>query len=251
MIDATVERLVVGTGTAERQLAVLRRAGGSPGIFCMTGYTGNMGGFDALDAFAAGEGAALVRFDYRGHGQSGGQFLDCGISDWLDDASAVFARTTGPQIIVGVSMGGWLALHLAERNTERIAGLVLLAPAIDMTDMIHRNMSAEGKDQLRGTGFFPDPKSVSDERSVVTRQLIDDGARYSLAGRRVAVNCPVRILHGTGDESVPHRLSLDLFARIASDDAQYTLIADGDHALSRPADERWLFSAVRELRARS
>ena len=138
MSDASGERLVVGDGSAAREIAILIRPGGNPGLFWLGGFASNMMGSKALavDAFGAEKGLAVTRFDYSGHGASGGAFADGTISRWLEETRAVFDRSAaGPQILVASSMGAWIALRLAEalRGTGRIAGMLLLAPAFDMT----------------------------------------------------------------------------------------------------------------------
>ena len=249
---AQLQRVRVGTG-AGRDIAVLHRAGLAPGLFWLCGYTADMSGSKAtaLDGFAAEKGLACTRFDYSGHGQSGGDFLDGTISDWLEEAIAVFDRyTLGPVIVVGSSMGGWIALLLAEalrrRGESRVAGLILIAPATDMTkDVMWDRHPKKARKELETTGFYRQPGEPAERNhDVVTMKLIEDGARHLFGDRLIETGCPVHILHGTNDESVPWQLSTALVSRLASDDVVLTLIKEGDHRLSRPEDIERLIAAL-------
>lgn len=258
MEDASPERFAVGSGDRARDIAVLRRAGKAPGLFWLGGYTSDMGGTKAtaLDGFAAERGLAFTCFDYSGHGQSGGDFLDGTISDWLEEAEAVFDRfTSGPQFVIGSSMGGWIALLLASsrraRGESRIAGLVLLAPATDMTkEVMWDRFPKKVRAEIDKMGSYA-PPGENPERNynVVTRLLIEDGKKHLFGDRLIETGCPVHILHGTADDSVPWRLSTSLVTRLASDDVVLTLIKEGDHRLSRPEDIERLFAAVEGMMA--
>src|SRR5665213_1750274 len=181
MAEARAERIVVGDGEAGREIAVLDRAGAGPGLFWLGGFRSDMKGAKAtaVDAFAAECGLAAVRFDYSGHGTSGGRFEDGTISGWLEEARAVFDKfTAGPQIVVGSSMGGWIALRLAValRETARIAGLVLIAPAIDMTRaLMWDQMDGAAREELLATGALRVPTQHAPESYRITRALIEDG----------------------------------------------------------------------------
>jgi len=231
----------VGEGSAGRAIALLRRPGAAPGLFWLGGFMSNMGGSKAvaMDAFAAERGLAATRFDYSGHGASAGTFAEGTISRWLEEAAAVFAATSGPQILVGSSMGGWLALHLAEmqRESRRVAGLLLVAPAFDMTRaLMWDRMTKKARAALERDGFVREPSSYSDEPYVITRALIEDGDRHLFGERLVEVGCPVVILQGVADKEVPWRHAASLVERLAADDVVLTLVKDGDHRLSRPED---------------
>jgi pimeloyl-ACP methyl ester carboxylesterase len=241
--------LTVGTGEASRNIAVQRRAGGAPGLFWVGGYRSNMNGTKALamDALAAEKGLAATRFDYSGHGQSEGRFEDGTISLWLEDARAVFATTEGPQIVVGSSMGGWIGLHLAEleRATGRIVGLVLIAPAVDMTKvLISDKLTRAQRKELRDKGILYEPNPYGGEPTPITRALVEDGERHLFGDRLVQPGCPVHILQGMEDVEVPFAIATGLVERLASDDVVLTLIKDGDHRLSRPEDIERLRAAI-------
>lgn len=250
MAEAVAKRLMVGVGAAQREIAVLKRDGAAPGLFWLGGYRSDMGGTKAaaLDAFAAEEGLAAVRFDYSGHGASGGRFEDGTISRWLEEARAVFDRfTEGPQIVVGSSMGGWIALHLAValRDTARIAGLVLIAPAVDMTRaLMWDRWKKKARDTLMRDGVYREPNPYSAESYFITRALIEDGDQHLFGETLIEVGCPVTILQGGADAEVPWRHASALLSRLASDDVVFTLIKDGDHRLSRPEDIERLRTAV-------
>lgn len=254
---AIAGKLTVGEGEAAREIATLARRGASPGLFWLGGFKSDMAGTKALalDAYAATRGLAMTRFDYSGHGISGGRFEDGTISRWLEESLAVFERTEGPQIVVGSSMGGWLALLLTEAHrasvgaqSSRIAGLVLIAPAVDMTrDLMWSEMDAAARQQLLATGTWQKPSDYSDEPYLITRKLIDDGDLHIFGDRLIETGCAVHIIQGLADTDVPWRHSAALVSRFASDDVLLTLIKDGDHRLSRPQDIDRLIAAIEEL----
>lgn len=244
--------LVVGEGVAERQIAVRLRPGGSPGLVWLGGYRSEMTGTkaEALDAWAAAHDRAFTRFDYSGHGQSGGRFEDGTISRWLEESHRVFeACTEGPQIVVGSSMGGWLALLLAEAMREaapgRIGGLVLIAPAVDMTRaLMWDRMTRANRRQLEQDGILSEPSRHTPEPVPITLGLIRDGDRHLFGDRLIETGCPIHILQGVEDTEVPWSHAVSLVSRLASDDVVLTLVKDGDHRLSRPEDLQRLTAAV-------
>ena len=254
MTEASPEEITAGSGEDARRIAVLSRPGGEPGIFWLGGFASDMAGTkaEALDSFAAARGLAMTRFDYSGHGRSGGRFEDGTISLWLEESLAVFDRTAAPQIVVGSSMGGWLALLLAEAHREkvgakgsRLAGLVLIAPAVDMTRaLMWETMSKRDRKELTETGMFRAPSDYSDSGYVITRKLIEDGDRHLFGDRLIETGCPVHILQGIRDTDVPWRHATGLVSRLASDDVVLTLVKDGDHRLSRPEDLERLEAAI-------
>ena len=245
-MPAILERIAVCTGAARREIAVRRRTGAAPGIFWLGGFMSDMNGTKAmaLDEWAAMNGHACVRFDYSGHGDSGRHLEDGTISRWLEEAAAVFERCTeGPQIVVGSSMGGWLALLLTEaRRAEagaasRIAGLVLIAPAVDMTQtLMWDRFSKAVRKEIETTGAYRQPNAYSDEPYLITRALIEDGKRHLFGDRLIETGCPVHILQGIHDADVPAAHASHLLTHLASDDAVLTLVKDGDHRLSRADD---------------
>ena len=247
----------VGASLA-RTIAVRRRAGTSPGLFWLGGFASDMKGTKAvaLDAWAATTGRGCVRFDYSGHGESGGAFADGTISRWLEESLAVFDRfCEGPQVVVGSSMGGWMALllarELAKRSTSRasLRGLVLIAPAPDFTESLMWNgFSPEVKKEIESNGVWLRPSPYGDGAPYpITRALIEEGRNHLLLGSAVDVGCPVRILQGAQDPDVPWQHAFALAHRLPSDDVVLTMIQDGDHRLSRPQDIARIIAAVAEI----
>ena len=258
MNDNSLKFLHIGDGAARRSIAVRAQAGAPPGLFWLGGYKSDMKGTKAvaLADWAAQAGRACVRFDYSGHGESEGAFTDGTIGRWLADSLAVFdACCRGPQILIGSSMGGWLAMLLTRELKRRgrmgdasVAGLVLIAPAVDFTEeLMWKRFTPEIKRQLEETGVWARPSQYSAEPYLVTRQLIEDGRNHLLLGGMIETGCPVRILQGVEDPDVPWQHAVELTSRLASDDVVLTLVKDGDHRLSRPEDIERMIRAVREF----
>ncbi len=225
---------------------------GAPGVVFMGGFASDMTGIKAmtLDSYCRQRGQAYLRFDYRGHGASGGEFRDGTIGGWLQDSLAVFDKlTAGPQILAGSSMGGWLMLLLALRRRERIAGLVGIAAAPDFTEDIWQAFSEAEQDELMGRGEVTRLSAYSDNPYVITRALIEDGRQYFLLSGDIELACPLRLLHGMADPDVSPAKSLRIAEKLRGNDAAVTLIKDGDHRLSRPQDLQRLCDAVAELSA--
>jgi pimeloyl-ACP methyl ester carboxylesterase len=250
--------LPIGEGAARRGIAVRAQDGAAPGLFWLGGYKSDMKGTKAvaLADWAVKNGRACVRFDYSGHGESEGAFTDGTIGRWLADSLAVFdGFCRGPQILIGSSMGGWLALLVARELKRRggnggasIAGMVLIAPAVDFTEeLMWKRFTPEIKRELAETGVWERPSQYSDEPYLVTRQLIEEGCNHLLLGGMIETGCPVRILQGVEDPDVPWRHAVELTSRLASDDVVLTLVKDGDHRLSRPEDIERLLRAVQEF----
>jgi len=247
----------IGTGADHRTLATLTRSGTTPGLFWLGGFKSDMEGSKAaaLDALGAELGLAVTRFDYSGHGKSGGAFLDGSISQWLEDALTVFATTTGPQIVIGSSMGGWLALllnkALKEKGDARVQALVLIAPAVDMTeDLMRTQFSPAELHDLHAKGRVEQPSDYADEPYILTEKLISDGAKHLLFGKgSIVTGCPVTILQGGEDTDVPAEHALKLLSHITQDPVTFTLVPDGDHRLSRDQDLAQLCEIVRRLSA--
>jgi pimeloyl-ACP methyl ester carboxylesterase len=229
----------------DRRIAVRYRPGKMPGIVWLGGYRSDMRGTKAerLDAMARETGHACLRHDYSGHGESGGAFQDGTISCWLEESLAVFRRfAEGPQVLVGSSMGGWIALRMVEELRKsgdggRLAGLVLIAPAPDFTrELIEPEMSEAQQKALAEQGYFEVPSEYSPEPDIYTRALIEDGAKNLVLKGIVETGCPVHVLQGMEDEDVPYRHALKLVEHLPVDDVTITLVRDGDHRLSRPQD---------------
>ncbi|MGA7072076.1 alpha/beta hydrolase [Bradyrhizobium sp.] len=246
----------VGQADAIRRVAVRAREGGSPGLFWLGGFKSDMQGTKAvaLDAWAAERKRACVRFDYSGHGESGGQFVHGTIGRWLEESVAVFKRfCAGPQVVIGSSMGGWMALLLARELGRRpasrasLAGLVLIAPAPDFTeDLMWKGFSPEARHQIETTGAWLRPSEYGDPYPI-TRNLIEEGRKHLLLGSTIEVGCPVHILQGARDPDVPWKHAFSLAHRLPADDVVLTVIQDGDHRLSRPQDIARILAAVAEM----
>jgi pimeloyl-ACP methyl ester carboxylesterase len=246
-------RIPVGTGEAMRDIAMQQRKGQAPGLFWLGGYRSDMEGSKALALDALGEehGLGVTRFDYSGHGISGGSFDEGTISRWLEEAEAVLATTQGPQIVVGSSMGGWIALLLARnllRRGARLHGLVLVAPAPDMThELMLKDFTPGEHEALQNVGYVDQPSQYSDVPYRITRGLIEDGASHLLLGKVIETGCPVTILQGGQDPDVPQAHAIRLTTHLLHDPVTLTLIPDGDHRLSRPEDLERLKAAVLAL----
>lgn len=253
--------ITVGKGEDERRIAVLRDEGRgvSPGIFWLSGFKSDMAGTkaEALAEWAAREGRPSTRFDYSGHGVSGGDFEAGTISAWAEEALAVFDRFCNePTIVIGSSMGGWIALllaraHLAAKGeaASLLKGMVLIAPAPDFTEelMWKHEFTDEIRSIIMEEGRFERPSEYSEDPYVITRKLIEDGRNNLLLGGEIVTGCPVIILQGQRDDSVPWRYALRLMEALAGEDVVLSLIKDGDHRLSREEDIERLIRAVAEL----
>ena len=256
MSDLCLKFLNVGTDIAARRIAVRRREGAAPGLFWVGGFKSDMKGTkaEALDLWAQEHGRAITRFDYSGHGESGGNFTDGTIGRWFEETLAVFdALCRGPQVVIGSSMGGWLALLLTRELTRRaqpdpsVVRLVLIAPAVDFTEeLMWKRFPPEVKREIEQTGVWARPSQYSEQPYPITRGLIEEGRRHLLLDGMIETGCPVRILQGVQDPDVPWQHTVELTARFARDDVVLTLVKDGDHRLSRPEDIERLIAAVAE-----
>jgi pimeloyl-ACP methyl ester carboxylesterase len=233
------------------RIALQRQAGARPTFVWLGGFKSDMAGTkaQALAEWAGARGQGFVRFDYAGHGQSGGRFEDGTISHWLGDALAVIdARTEGPLVLVGSSMGGWLALLAARARPERVKGLILIAPAADMTErLMWASFSEEVRREMSETGRWARPSAYDPEPYVITRALIEDGRTHLIMDAPIPFPGPVRILQGGRDPDVPEAHVRALAALIQSPDLRFDLIADGDHRLSRPRDLTKLTETANEM----
>jgi pimeloyl-ACP methyl ester carboxylesterase len=209
-------------------------------VVFLGGFNSDMTGnkAEALSAFCAAEGRAFLRFDFSGHGASGGRFVDGTIGRWAEDAACALDRLTqGKQVLVGSSMGGWIALLLALQRPERVAALLGIAAAPDFTARIVETLPAEARAAIARDGVWHRPSAYGDP-CPITRALLDEGDKHMLlrGGGTVPISAPVRLLHGQRDPDVPWRTSLHIAEAVAGDDVQVVLVKDGDHRLSRPQD---------------
>ena len=232
-------------------IAYRKSAGRSPGVIFMGGFRSDMTGTKAtaLEAACQARGRAYVRFDYGGHGASSGQFTDGTIGGWAADATAVLDRVTeGPQIVVGSSMGGWIALLVALARPARIAGLVGIAAAPDFTeDLMWGHYGPDIRAALTRDGIYYEPSEYDDGPYPVTMRLIEEARDHLLLDRPIAIHCPVRLFHGMKDEAVPWMTSLTLVEHLLAEDVRTMLIKDGDHRLSRESDIARICVAVEGL----
>ncbi|WP_297694448.1 alpha/beta hydrolase [Phenylobacterium sp.] len=233
------------------RLAWKRVEGRGPTVVWLGGFKSDMAGTkaQALADWARASGRAYLRFDYFGHGISDGEFREGTISRWRADALAVLDHLVeGRAVLVGSSMGGWLACLVAMAAPARIAALVLVAPAADFTEKLMRpGLPPDGRAALARDGVWLRPSPYGEEPYPITRALLEDGARWSILDSEVPIEAPVRILQGGEDPDVPWRHALEMAQAIKGRDVVFTLIKDGDHRLSRPQDIARLIAAVEEL----
>ncbi len=191
-----------------------------------------------LDEWTAKRGIGFLRFDYTGHGQSSGKFEDGCIGDWLRDAADALTQLTGgPQILVGSSMGGWIALLLMRAMPQRMAGLIGIAAAADFTEeTMWRNATLAQRRALYAQGHVAVPGDYDDGPYIITRKLIEDGRKHLLLHSPLHAPCPVRLLHGTADDAVPYETALRLIDHIEGNDVRSILLRGADHRLSNPAE---------------
>jgi pimeloyl-ACP methyl ester carboxylesterase len=245
----TTGRLDRGDGV---ELAWAGQDGQGPTVVFLPGFRSDMNGDKATSraAFCAARGQAMLRFDYSGHGASGGRFEDGTISRWSQDAVAIIdAVAQGPLLLVGSSMGGWIALLTALARPERVAALVGIAAAPDFTEeLMWEAMTFEERTTLMRDGVLRAPSQYG-EPYPITRALIEDGRTRLLLGQPIALGCPVRLLHGQCDPDVPWETALRIAGQLTSNDVQVTLVKDGDHRLSRPQDLQLLHRTVASLLA--
>lgn len=254
------DSITAGAAGEERTIAILHRpptgAAAAPHLVWLGGYRSDMTGTKAveMDGFAASQGVGAIRFDYSGHGASGGMFRQGTISRWLEEALAVLDHVKPERVIlVGSSMGGWIALRLVQELRRRgsgpvVAGLVLIAPAPDFTsELIEPHLTEEQRRALSEQGHFEEFSEYSAEPNIFTRDLLEDGRRNQVLTGLIETGCPVHILQGMQDADVPYRHALKLVEFLPAEDVVVTLIRDGDHRLSRPQDIEKMLAAVGTL----
>ena len=229
----------------------MHQPGAGPGVMFLGGYCSDMTGTKAgyLAAQCAETGQGFLRFDYRGHGQSEGRFRDGCIGDWFDDALAIFDRcTAGPQLLIGSSMGGWLALKLALARPDRVVGLIGIAAAPDFTeDLVWDQLSPAARTQLERDGYMQEQGAPAAQPLIYTYKLVTEGRQHLLLRGEIALQCPLRLLQGQCDADVPWATAHKIAARATTADKQVILVKDGDHRLSRAEDCALLWATVQEL----
>ena len=251
------ELITVGEGKKARQIAVRHKPGKAPGVVWLGGYRSDMLGTkaEALDVWASERGQASCRHDYSGHGESGGEFMEGTISRWLEESLAVFDRfcCDGNHVLVGSSMGSWVALRMVQelakrRETYRLKALLLLAPAPDFThELMKPELSDDQKAQLETLGYMEDPSEYSSDPNIFTKALFDDGDTNRVMTGMIETGCPVHILQGMQDPDVPYKHAMKLVNFLPNEQVSMTLIKDGDHRLSRDEDIALLIRTVEAL----
>ncbi|TMV92649.1 alpha/beta hydrolase [Thioclava sp. BHET1] len=233
-----------------RRIAYNYTPGKGPGVVFLGGFRSDMEGTKALalEAWARAQGRAFLRFDYSGHGVSGGQFDEGAIGDWFEDArDAIRALTEGPQILVGSSMGGWISLLLAREHPEHVAGLVTIAAAPDFTeDGYWAGFDKETRHQLEAEGSVQIPSDYGDPY-VITRRLINEGRTRLVLRSDLALPFPTRFLQGTADEAVSVETAVRLIGHAQGDDMRLTLVKGADHRFSEPDCLALIETALEEV----
>jgi pimeloyl-ACP methyl ester carboxylesterase len=226
------------TTAAGRSLAYARTRGAGPGVVFLGGFKSDMQGTKALflEDWARAQGRAFLRFDYSGHGQSSGEFEEGCIGDWAADArAAIEALSEGPQVLVGSSMGGWIALLLAKALPHRIAGLVTIAAAPDFTARSwEEELTPAQRHEVEARGRIEIPSDYAEAPYVFTRKLFQDGARHRVLTAPLALPFPTRFLQGTADRDVLPQVALDLLNHATGPDIRLTLVKGADHRFSSP-----------------
>jgi pimeloyl-ACP methyl ester carboxylesterase len=251
--------ITVGEAKAARSIAVLSRQATKPDLATLVwlgGYRSDMTGTKAIemDALAASLGAASIRFDYSGHGASGGEFRDGTISRWLEESIAVLTHLSPKRVIlIGSSMGGWIALRLAQELAKHpagpgVVGMVLIAPAPDFTsELIEPHLTDAQRSDLTTKGYFEEASDYSSEPNIFTQALIEDGRANRVLNGIIETGCPIHILQGMADPDVPYKHALKLMEHLPADNVVLTLVRDGDHRLSRPEDITRMCNAIQGL----
>jgi pimeloyl-ACP methyl ester carboxylesterase len=238
------------TSPSGRRLAYHHTPGAAPGVVFLGGFKSDMAGTKAvyLEGWAKARGHAFLRLDYSGHGASSGAFEDGCIGDWAADAAAVIAHaTTGPQVLVGSSMGGWIALLLARANPGMVAGLVGIAAAPDFTTDVEAEMTPAENVAMARDGRIVQPSEYADQPYIFTRKLIEDGRAQQVLNAPLNLPFPVRLLQGTADTDVLPAVALRLLDHITGDDVRLTLVKGADHRFSTPACLALIAASVEEM----
>lgn len=223
-----------------QKLAYTQRGGKTPGLIFLPGFNSDLTGTkaEAVDTWAAQHGHACLRFDYFGHGQSSGLFRDGTLSGWREEVTAIIDQlTAGPQILIGSSFGGFMATLAALDRPDRVAALVLIAPAFDMTERLMRaELTEDDHQSLARDGFVQRHSAYDDEGYPITKKLLDDGQAHCILNQPIKLNIPVRILHGQQDDAVPWQLSQEFADQCVSTDIELHFFKSGDHRLSNDSE---------------
>jgi pimeloyl-ACP methyl ester carboxylesterase len=257
MAGSNPQFLTVGSGVEQRRIAYLidpADGASKPGVVWLCGLKSDMTSTkaSAVADWARGQGRACLRLDYSGHGLSDGRFEDGTVSRWLEEVRAAFTQLTkGPQVLVGSSMGGYMALLLlrgllaeAPKQAARIAGLVLIAPAWDMTELMWQRFSDSARRDIAEKGVYLRPSDYGDGPYPITRAFLEDGRKHLIGTEPFDPGRPVHILHGLQDPDVPWEHTLDLVAHLTGDWTRVAAVPDGEHRLSRPQDIALLLDTI-------
>jgi pimeloyl-ACP methyl ester carboxylesterase len=233
------------------RLAYRQLAGRSPTVVFLGGFSSDMTGTKAthLDAWCRARGQGYLRFDYQGHGASSGRFVDGTVGTWRDDALAVIEGCTdGPVVLVGSSMGAWIMLLVAGALSRPVHGLVGIAAAPDFTEeLVWQRLPADVRTELKRSGVIHVPSDYANEDCPISVTLIEEGREHLLLGSSIALECPVRLLHGLADRDVPWEMSCRLLQALTSSDVTLELVKGGDHRLSQQTDLARLSRILSEL----
>lgn len=229
------------------KIAYKHTKGNTPGVLFCNGFRSNMHSRKAasIERWCRSREHQFTRFDYRGHGESEGVFRELTIGDWLKDTLTILdSVTNGPQLLVGSSMGGWISFLAARAQPRKVAGIIAVAPAVDMTEHALSNLSTKAKNELSKTGVWMRPSNYDPEGYPITRKLLEEGRSHLLLPGPIEFFGPVRILHGMEDKAVPWELSLKIAEALTSNDVKINLIKNGDHRLSQTCEISRLLSAI-------
>ena len=226
------------------------QSGKSPYVVFLHGLMSDMNGTKALaiEEHLKKIGHGYIRFDCRGHGESGGKFQNFGINDWAEDVSLILNKlTNNPVVLIGYSMGGWSMLLTAINHPEKILGLIGIAAAPDFTENILSRLSKENLELLTLNGFVEIPSEYDESPYIISKILIDSGKNNLLLIHEIPINCPVHLFHGSDDEDVPLETSLKLIKNLKSDEVQLTLVKNSNHQFSKDGDLKLIFNSINKM----
>ena len=232
------------------RIAYRRLAGSTPGVVFLCGFMSDMQGekASAVEHWCQQNGRACVRFDYQGHGKSSGSMIDGCISSWTEDALAILDQLTqGPQILIGSSMGGWIALLAARARPQRVAGLIGIAAAPDFTARRWHSLCENDKETILREGHVQVPSAYDMEPYILTRKLFEDGANNRVLTRPYHHDFPIRLIHGTADPDVPADTATQIAGCLTGKDVEVIMVPGGDHRLSEPEDLKRLMEVISTL----
>jgi len=226
------------------------QSGKSPYVVFLHGLMSDMNGTKALaiEEHLKKIGNGYIRFDCRGHGESGGEFPNFGINDWAEDASLVITELTNdPVVLIGSSMGGWSMLLTAINHPEKVLGLIGIAAAPDFTEDILCKLNKENLKLLSLNGFVEIPSEYDESPYIISKILMDSGKNNLLLNHEISITCPVHLFHGSNDEDVPFETSLKLMKNLKSDDVQLTLVKNSNHQFSTDSDLKLIFTSINKM----